>query len=214
MAKSTGGNRPRFKESGFFSDVSANNAYNRNNQRSKILSKCHNCSFVARGHLSPRADFLFEEWQDATFSYINAVPQFQKFNAGNWALMEEAVRKLASKLKRNLEVQTGTLDIAKSRDQMLSLAENAKMPVPLFLWKLVFDPLQNKAIVFISLNYYARQESLCPEHESSLCEENSWDFPQRNQFKKGVLYCCSYQSLKTKIKWMNNYQPSGILNNI
>ena len=103
-ARSTGQRRPSFKEGEFFTDISANAAYNRNNQRSRILSKCQNCSFVNRGHLAPRADFVYEEWQDATFNYINAVPQFVNFNSGNWQSMEDAVRKYAQQTSAILQV--------------------------------------------------------------------------------------------------------------
>ena len=184
------------------------------------MSLCHNCSFVSRGHLSPRADFIFEEWQDATFLYINAVPQFQKFNAGNWASMEEKVRDLASKLKRNLLIQTGTFAFAKSgvNSQNLHLGNKSnEMPVPLFLWKVVHDPVSNAAIVFVSLNFYTEpSQSLCPQNESNLCENSRWDFPKRNRISKGKLYCCTYQSLKEKIPWIKQYypkEPTGILHN-
>ena len=54
--------------------------------------------------MAPRADFVYEEWQDATFNYINAVPQFVNFNSGNWQAMEEAVRDYAEKTSAILQV--------------------------------------------------------------------------------------------------------------
>ena len=31
--------------------------------------------FLAKGHLSPDADFVYQEWQDATYYFFNVVPQ-------------------------------------------------------------------------------------------------------------------------------------------
>jgi len=223
-ARSTGQRRPSFKEGEFFTDISANAAYNRNNQRSRILSKCHNCSFVNRGHLAPRADFVYEEWQDATFNYINAVPQFVNFNSGNWQSMEDAVRKYAQQTSAILQVQTGTYDFATfNGHERLALGSSNQMPVPLFLWKLVYDAKQNRAIVFVSVNHYVQfqksgtsemLQSLCPQDSYSLCESHRWNFPDRKKIKKGILYCCTYQSLSEKIPWIKQYDtnPNVLIN--
>lgn len=40
--------------------------------------------YLARGHMSPDADFVIIPNQDATYYYINALPQWQAFNNGNW----------------------------------------------------------------------------------------------------------------------------------
>ena len=114
-ARSTGQRRPRFKEYGFFTDISANDAYKKANQRVKILSKCHNCTYVNRGHLAPRTDFLYEEWQDASFNYINAVPQFADFNSRNWLAMEDAVRDLAEKLNTRFKFKLEVLVLPKGK---------------------------------------------------------------------------------------------------
>lgn len=52
--------------------------------------------FMSRGHLTPKADFVFGCEQAATFHYINAAPQWQIFNGGNWASVEENVRSLVA----------------------------------------------------------------------------------------------------------------------
>ena len=36
--------------------------------------------------MSPNADFCTEMEADASFYYINAVPQWQPYNGGNWAV--------------------------------------------------------------------------------------------------------------------------------
>lgn len=218
-ARSTGSRRPGFKEgSGFFSKSSANNAYKRSSQRSTILSRCHNCSFVSRGHLSPRADFIYEEWQDATFYYINAVPQWVKFNTGNWAAVESAIRQLASTLKQNIQVQTGTYQTVTLNDHdSLTLTSKNTIPVPLYVWKLIYDAVHHKAMVFVSFNFVTREavvNSLCPQQSENLCEEYLWSFPNRKKVSKGLVYCCSYQSFKQKIPWIQDIPNDvGILPN-
>lgn len=53
--------------------------------------------YFARGHLSPDADFIYDVQQDATYYFINAAPQFQAFNNGNWKACEGAVRSYAER---------------------------------------------------------------------------------------------------------------------
>lgn len=48
--------------------------------------------FLVRGHLSPKADFVYGAEQSATFHYINVAPQWQIFNAGNWEQVERSIR--------------------------------------------------------------------------------------------------------------------------
>ena len=54
-------------------------------------------NWFAKGHLSPDAAFVYQREQDATYFYINAAPQFQSFNNGNWKQLEEVTREMAEK---------------------------------------------------------------------------------------------------------------------
>jgi len=54
-------------------------------------------SGFSRGHMAPAADFAFSDQAiRATFLLSNAVPQIQRVNAGAWAQLEAAVRRLAA----------------------------------------------------------------------------------------------------------------------
>lgn len=45
--------------------------------------------FLARGHLAARSDFIYIAHQRATYNFLNVAPQWQSFNGGNWAILEE-----------------------------------------------------------------------------------------------------------------------------
>jgi endonuclease G len=54
-------------------------------------------SGFSRGHMAPAADFAWSEQAlRATFLLSNAVPQYQRTNAGRWAQLEAAVRRIAA----------------------------------------------------------------------------------------------------------------------
>ena len=159
--------------------------------------------------------------QDASYYYFNTAPQWQKFNNGNWANVENSIRKYAMKHKKNLKVQTGTFQIlqlssvedAEEKFSNVALGENSNIPVPLYFWKIVFNPDQNQAIAFVGINHPLLKNidgiplkyDLCPNESESLCEDLGWKFRNRKKAKKGLLYCCSYQSLGIKIPWILNF---------
>jgi len=64
--------------------------------------------FCSRGHLTPNADFKDKAERELTMVNTNIAPQWQPFNGGNWAGVEDAVRKYAEANKRQLYVFTGT----------------------------------------------------------------------------------------------------------
>ena len=63
--------------------------------------------FLAKGHLTPNADFNTDDERLLTMITTNIAPQWQKFNGQNWQEMEKGVRKCASASRRNLYVFTG-----------------------------------------------------------------------------------------------------------
>ena len=54
-------------------------------------------NYLAKGHLSPDAGFIYQAEQYATYYFINVAPQFQSFNAGNWKELEEGSREIAAR---------------------------------------------------------------------------------------------------------------------
>ena len=176
-------------------------------------------NYLARGHLSPDADFIYGEMQDATYYYFNVAPQWQNFNNGNWKFVEIAVRNLAKLQKKTLRVQTGTFQTLRLSDSKITLGKNSVLPVPLYFWKLVYDKQLKQATVFVVINHPLLKENdipiiydLCSSESETLCEDLSWNFRTRKKAKKGLLYCCSYQSLKKKIPWLENLTTNDAAN--
>lgn len=97
--------RPFFVHDDLYS-FNVTKVYNTHHQRevltktlkSKSLAykyvKNDNAHFLSRGHLTPKADFVFGSEQASTFHYINAAPQWQIFNGGNWEQVENLARKI------------------------------------------------------------------------------------------------------------------------
>ena len=54
-------------------------------------------NYLAKGHLSPDAGFVYNAMQDATYYFVNVAPQFQSFNNGNWKSLESAARDLGKR---------------------------------------------------------------------------------------------------------------------
>ncbi len=88
--------RPGFKEGGYYSGINANKAYSQKSQKEMIAELVGSSSlavkyidvsrsfYFARGHLAPDADFVHIREQNATYYFINVVPQWQSINNGNW----------------------------------------------------------------------------------------------------------------------------------
>ncbi|KAK8377743.1 hypothetical protein O3P69_014003 [Scylla paramamosain] len=95
-AKDIDSSRPSFKSSTGFFSVSMSTVYSQSSQLELMIKllgdedlahqiiNTHKQFYFAKGHMSPDADFVLMANQDATYYYINALPQWQAFNNGNW----------------------------------------------------------------------------------------------------------------------------------
>ena len=67
---------------------------------------------IQKGHLAPAAMFSFDkDRKTSTYHYTNAVPQYKKFNMGQWKILEERVRCFAMHCPGTLFVLTGTSEV-------------------------------------------------------------------------------------------------------
>lgn len=175
-------------------------------------------NFFAKGHLAPDAAFIYNVQQDATYFYMNAAPQFQAFNNGNWKALEYNTRDLADRLGRDLAIHTGTYgtlsypDVNKNETQIyLYLAGETKyIPAPLYYWKVVEDPSTGTATAFIGLNdphATAAPQEFC----NNVCEEMSWVDWSVNELDKGYMYCCTVEEARKAFPVIPDIQSSGLV---
>lgn len=107
----------------------------------------------SRGHLAPRADYVYHIQQEATYYLLNAAPQWQAFNEGNWKDIEEGLRNASSDYNWNLEIYTGTYGVLEINNAEVYLDNTAhRIPVPKVFYKIVIEPEKKAAIVFITVN--------------------------------------------------------------
>ncbi|CAH3167577.1 unnamed protein product [Porites lobata] len=127
--------------------------------------------FFSRGHLTPNADFADADRRSYTMVTTNIAPQWQLFNAQNWAEMERLLRGFATQENHPLYVFTGTSGQAKNRaGEEIKL--NQRVVVPLYYWKAVCDPLHLQSIFFYARNptdtaRADKQERGCEEGEQT-----------------------------------------------
>ena len=123
---------------------------------------------------------------------------------------------------RDVDVITGTLGhlsylSAVGAKVKLSLGRKdsggapSLIPVPEFYWKVVHDPAEDAAVVFVGLNdpHFAgdaeAEEQICP----NVCEEAAWLFFRRKEATKGYTYCCTYQDFRLAVPWAPELSAGG-----
>lgn len=158
--------------------------------------------YLARGHLAAKADYVFAAQQLATFYYINAAPQWQSFNNGNWLKIEIGVKKIIEKHNIDTDVYTGTHGVFTYPDvngkmQEIYLAYDNRtgwtnrIPVPRFYYKILIAESINAGIVFIGVNnpYITNEKEyiLCPDIGDMV---NYIDWNRKN-VTAGYSYACT-----------------------
>lgn len=197
--------------------VSANLVYKQTYQKSRFtkllgtaeLSRRYiqiGKSYLARGHLTPVADFQYAAWQFSSFYYINTTPQWQSVNAGNWKNIEQEVRDFSKDRPSALKVYTGThgymlLEAHDGFPVTIFLAPG-KFPVSLYLWKIIYCEIEKRAIVFVVLNhpfvpFVTNRDYICP----NICHKYGWDSDKWKRLDKGFLICCNYHEFKLVVPY-------------
>ncbi|KAJ8921976.1 hypothetical protein NQ315_008613 [Exocentrus adspersus] len=228
--------RPSFSQDGGFYSIGSrtvNQLYTRSVQRGTINAQIGlsatdikyidngNWFFLARGHLTARADFFYPAQQNATFRYINAAPQWQSFNGLNWNEIENSVRDYADVNGVDLQVWTGVYGIATlphestGEDTPLYLYTatdgTTALPVPSIYWKVVYNPSSRRGVALIGANnpydVNAADKLICTDVSSSL----NWLSWNRLNITQGYSYACSVADLRRVVSYAPNLQVSGIL---
>ncbi|XP_046384839.1 uncharacterized protein LOC124155167 [Ischnura elegans] len=225
--------RPGFMQGYFYGNLSVNQIYTRNKQR-EVISKILGSEelghkyiqdsgdyYLARGHFSAKADFIYGAVQRATFYFVNAAPQWQSFNGANWANLEIHLRDFAANSKLNLSVWTGsygvtTLPDVNGVEQKISiyLDENGndQIDVPALYWKVALEPSTRRAVGFVGVN----NPYLNPVPESlilckSVCDKLDWLPWDASNIDQGFSYCCEVDELRKTITTIPKFETSGLL---
>lgn len=211
-------NYPRvpFAEGGFYRlDAKVEDLYKRETQRATINKKLglnpndykyiHASGeyYLARGHLAAKTDFVFGSQQRLTFNFINAAPQWQTLNNGNWKRLENSVKDLA--ITKDLQIYTGTLGTLKlpngntGIDEPIYLYEDSfsassAIPVPEYFWKVVYHIPSKSGVAFVAVNNpLATYAPFCTD----ICHQISW-FTWNQNAKSGFGYCCEVDDFRTR----------------
>lgn len=223
--------RPHFIRGQFFKKTPhINKLFNRNKQKinfeqtlghnniSKHLSDDKKSLFLVRGHLTPKVDFLFGSQQRATFWLINAAPQWQSFNSGNWERIEQGVRQLIADRNITANIYTGTYGILDYKDaageakQIFLSHNNSVVPVPKLFYKIVLTLDETLGVALIGVNNpFATIDEI--EDEYVVCEDIAdellwlkWD---RKNIVKGYAYACEVDQFVHVVKHLPIHLPTN-----
>ncbi|XP_055378920.1 uncharacterized protein LOC129610379 [Condylostylus longicornis] len=227
--------RPTFSKDGLPFHARDGEPYKKANQISRFENITQNdgssafgtSSFLAIGHLTPVIDGIFNYLKQATMFYINAAPEWQDINAGNWKRVENIARCTALTLNDDLEVYTGIagiLELPNTENELQELylktignnplkkkprlnsdtipkeTQDDIIPVPKYFWKVL--KYKDKAIAFITLNnpYAVQINTIDPCND--ICSQYGYSTNGTNQafhnFKTGRTNCCQVNDLVTK----------------
>ncbi|CAL4114337.1 unnamed protein product [Meganyctiphanes norvegica] len=217
-AKEIDPSRPSFKSSTGFFTVPMSTVYSQKSQLQLMIDvlgdedlantiiDTHKEWYFAKGHMSPDADFVTEAEQDATYYFINALPQWQAFNNGNWKHMEERTRTLAEDHGTDMRIISGgfnilNLDDINANPVEIFLGETAGemvVPAPALTWKVVFEESSNKAAALVGINnphIDMAPETLCTD----ICDQLLWIDFDIEDLAHGYTYCCTVEDLRAVI---------------
>ncbi|XP_063974978.1 uncharacterized protein LOC135161383 [Diachasmimorpha longicaudata] len=214
----------------FYGKYDINSLYKRNSQletltrlldSERLANKyISGSAFMSRGHLTAKVDFVYGSAQRSTFWYLNAAPQWQQFNGGNWETLESSVRRFADRNSLDLIVYTGTHGQMSLMDEnnnpvpiyLYADGDEYALPVPRFFWKIIYDPERMLGTAFVGVNDpYAAEITddmfICKD----IADRVKWLTWQGNNIYKGVSYACSIDDLRLKIPSVPKIKVNGLL---
>ncbi|XP_014088323.2 uncharacterized protein [Bactrocera oleae] len=230
----TGVDRITFQTGGFFDSKNVDKLYTQVTQQATInahlggdASKYFTSNkniYLARGHMAAKADFDYGSEQRATFLFINVAPQWQVFNAGNWARIEDGVRAKVSSAKWYVDCYTGvygvtTLPNSDGVQTPLYLSydsnNNGQIPVPKLYFRVIIERSSQKGIVFIgvnnphlTLNEIKKDYIICNDISDRVNYVN-W---KRTDITAGYSYACEVSDFRRKVTHLPTLSaPGGLL---
>ncbi|XP_030238691.1 uncharacterized protein LOC108652332 isoform X1 [Drosophila navojoa] len=181
--------------------------------------------YLARGHLSAKTDFIFGAAQQASFFFVNAAPQWQTFNAGNWERIEDSVRKFVAAENITVDCYTGTWGVSTLPDAegvpqelYLDFDENSNglIPVPKLYFRVIIDRDSRRGIVLLGVNnpHIGMEEIeedyiICPD----IGDQINWISWTRKDLQKGYSYACTVEDFIETVQDLplDDLQTNGVL---
>ncbi|XP_035789367.1 uncharacterized protein LOC118465329 [Anopheles albimanus] len=232
----TGVARPGWIQGNFYPGVNVNTLYTVNMQRETIatilssqtradelVQTTANGIYMARGHIAARADFVYAPQQNATFWFLNAAPQWQTFNAGNWERIENSAKSFVASRNINVRVYGGTYGVQTQADGngdhheiFLDFDPNgrARLQAPKVYYKILHNEAQNSGIVLIgvnnvhlSLEEIRRDYIFCTDVSSRIGWIN-WD---RENLARGYSYACEVNEFNRVTGHLPNLNVASLL---
>ncbi|KAG5888062.1 hypothetical protein JTB14_010038 [Gonioctena quinquepunctata] len=234
-SQTTGNTRPGWTEGNFYNlAVRLNNLYVNAMHRTTInrqlgladddtkYVKATGNYYLARGHLTARSDFKYNVQQQATFHYVNSVPQWQTFNANNWFFFERNLRVYASSNMVDLIVYTGTYGITtlphQSTGKEIPLYffnqqnnQNKSMPIPELFWKIAYDPLNQAGVSLLGINNPYQTDIAKSIICNDIADQLTWLTFDRFRIEAGYIYACTIDDLRRVIPQIPRFQVRHIL---
>lgn len=227
--------RPSFMSTGYFNGKPVDTLYTRVSQK-KVIGEILNSTaqvdkyipdtgdfYLARGHISAKSDFIFGSHHRATFWLMNAAPQWQVFNGGNWLAVEIGIKNFVA--DRNIEVDayTGTWGTTTLLDEhnkpheiFLAVDENNNglIPVPKIYYKILVDRKTKNGIVLIGVNnpYLDLKEILS---DYVICkdvgDQVNWVSWKKEDITAGYSYACDVNEFMAVVKHIPDLKVNGLL---
>ncbi|XP_075973002.1 salivary endonuclease-like [Anticarsia gemmatalis] len=227
----SGVDRPSWLAGSFFPGVAVNTMYTQAQQKATIAQYVGQAladryitshQFMSRGHLAAKSDYVFATGQRATFYFINAAPQWQPFNAGNWNSLEQNLRARIAAANYRTVIYTGTFRVTQLRNQNNRLVDiylvrnSNQIPVPLYFYKVVYDASRRQGTAFVSINnpYYTAAEVRSLTFCTDRCRNNNafnWLRWQPDRIDIGYSFCCTIDDFRRTVPHLPSFTTTGLL---
>ncbi|CAG9864603.1 unnamed protein product [Phyllotreta striolata] len=222
--QTAGNTRPAWSEGKFYKlpGVKMDELYNNDVQRQTInrqlglpeedtsYVKPHGTRYLARGHLTAKADFMYNAEQQATFHYINSAPQWQSFNARNWFYLERNLRNFVAEKYIDVLVYTGTYgaltlphaSTGEETDVYFYFDSNGErfVPIPELFWKVAYDPVHRAGVAVIGLNNPYQTDISASLICTNIADKISWLNFDIDKPAAGYMYACDVDEFRKAVR--------------
>lgn len=227
--KISGTARPPFLQgSDMYSIKGISSLYTRKRQRAtinRLLGLSKNSTtyikttgnyYLARGHLTARADGFYAAQQNATFYMQNVAPQWQTLNGNNWQKVESQLRDCIEYNGGGVQVWSGVHGVARlphgetgeGTELYLYVSGSTRaVPVPEIFYKVVYNPESQTGVALIGFNNpYVESVPFCDDVSLKL----PWLNIKPNQ-AHGYVYACTVDSFRKIVTVLPNFIVKKLL---